>query len=79
MNKTKNKTFRFTTEIIPETEVVLNGRYGQPLNMSLDDGTSAKTVKLDTESIIRLQAFLSDYLQNEEVNPSIPFRPSLYD
>lgn len=68
----KNKTFRFTTEITPETEVVLNGRYGQPLNMSLDDGSSAKTVKLDTESIIRLQTFLSDYLQKEEVNPTIP-------
>lgn len=68
----KNKTFRFTTEITPETEVILNGRYGQPLNMRLDDGTSAKMVKLDTESIIRLQAFLSDYLQKEEVNTNIP-------
>ena len=68
----KDKTFRFTTEITPETEVILNGRYGQPLNMRLDDGTSAKMVKLDTESIIRLQAFLSDYLQKEEINPNIP-------
>ena len=68
----KNKTFRFTTEITPETEVILNGRYGQPLNMSLDDGSSAMTVKLDTESIIRLQAFLSDYLQKEEINPNTP-------
>lgn len=68
----KNKTFRFTTEITPETEVILNGRYGQPLNMRLSGGSSAMTVKLDTESIIRLQAFLSDYLQKEEVNPAIP-------
>ena len=67
----KNKIFRFTTEITPETEVILNGRYGQPLNMRLDDGTSAKMVKLDTESIIRLQAFLSDYLQKEEVNTKL--------
>lgn len=68
----KNKTFRFTTEITPETEVILNGRYDQPLNMRLSGGSSAMTVKLDTESIIRLQAFLSDYLQKEEVNPAIP-------
>lgn len=68
----KNKTFRFTTEITPETEVLLNGRYGQPLSMSLDDGVSAKTVKLDTESVIRLQSFLSDYLQKEETDSSSP-------
>ena len=35
----KNKTFRFTTETTPETEVILNGRYGQPLDMSLDEGS----------------------------------------
>lgn len=68
----KDKTFRFTTEITPETEILLSGRYGQPLNMSLDDGVSAKTIRLDTESIIRLQAFLSDYMQKEEADSSIP-------
>lgn len=73
----KDKTFRFTTEITPETEVLLKGRYGKPLSMSLDDGVSVKTVKLDTESVIRLQTFLSDYLQKEEVNPSAPlFEPT---
>ena len=66
-----NKTFRFTTEITPETEVLLNGRFGKPLTMTLDDGASSKTVKLDTESIVRLQAFLSDYLQ-EDVKPFAP-------
>ena len=68
----QNKNFHFKTTIDPETEVILNGRYGQPLNMYLDDGSSTKMVKLDTESILRLQAFLSDYLQKEEVNPNIP-------
>ena len=34
--------------------------------MSLDDGASTKTVKFDTESVIRLQAFLSDFLQKED-------------
>lgn len=67
-----NKSFRFTTEITPETEVFLCGRYGKPLSMSLNDGVSTKTVKLDAESIIRLQAFLSDYLQKEDVNPCAP-------
>ena len=71
----KNKTYRFTTEITPETEVILSGRYGQPLSMSLDDGTTGKkTVMLDTESVIRLQAFLSDYLLKEE--PAVSTAPA---
>lgn len=67
-----NKTFRFTTEITPETEILLSGRKGQPLSMSLDDGRSPKTVRLDTGSVIRLQAFLSDYLQEEASAPTAP-------
>ena len=68
----KIKSFRFTTAITPETGVLLNGRHGQPLSMSLDDGASSKTVVLDTESVIRLQAFLSDYLQKEEASSTVP-------
>ena len=67
-----NKYFRFTTEITPETEVSLSGCYGKPLSMSLDDGISAKSVKLDTDSIIRLQAFLADYLQKEDEASNVP-------
>ena len=66
------KSFQFTTEITPETDVILSGRQGHPLSMSLDDGSSVKTVKLDTESIIRLQTFLSDFLQKEEAGPAAP-------
>ena len=65
-----NKSFRFTTDITPETEILLSGRNGQPLSMSLDDGHSSKTVRLDMASIIRLQAFLADYLQVEVSTPS---------
>ena len=69
---TKNKTFRFTTEITPETEIFLSGRSGEPLTMSLADERSSKTVRLDTESVIRLQAFLSDFLQKEEASSPAP-------
>jgi len=69
---TKNKTFRFTTEITPETEILLSGRSGEPLTMSLADERSSKTVRLDTESVIRLQAFLSDFLQKEEASSPAP-------
>lgn len=72
MKANKNKSFRFTTEITPETEILLSGRNGQPLSMSLDDGRSSKTVRLDTASVIRLQAFLSDYLQEEAPTSSAP-------
>lgn len=73
----KSKNFHFTTEITPETDVYLSGRYGEPLGLRLDDGVSAKSVKLDTESIIRLQAFLSDYLQKEDVDSHAPaFEPT---
>ncbi|MBQ2485673.1 MAG: hypothetical protein II518_01250, partial [Candidatus Methanomethylophilus sp.] len=68
----KNKTFRFTTEITPETEIRLSGRYGQPLSMSFTDERSTKAVRLDTASIIRLQTFLSDYLQKEESASTAP-------
>lgn len=40
---TKNKTFRFTTEITPETEILLSGRSGEPLTMSLADEGSTTT------------------------------------
>ena len=33
----KNKSFRFRTDITPETEVILSGRHGQPLTISLDE------------------------------------------
>ena len=68
----KNKTFRFTTGIAPEIEISLSGRNGSPLEMSLNDGHSSTTVNLDTESIVRLQAFLSDYLQEEDDKPKAP-------
>ena len=70
---TKNKTFRFTTEITPETEILLSGRCGEPLTMSFADERSSKTVRLDTDSVIRLQAFLSDFLQKEEASSPAPF------
>ena len=68
-----NKKYSFRTEITPETEILLSGRSGNPLSMSFDDGLSSKTVVLYTESIIRLQTFLSDYLQKQE---SVPMAPS---
>ena len=69
---TRSKSFRFTTEITPETEILLSGRSGEPLSMSLSGDGSSKTVRLDTESVIRLQAFLSDYLHREEASPAAP-------
>lgn len=33
----KNKSYSFTTEITPETEVLLSGRHGQPLTMRFTD------------------------------------------
>lgn len=68
----KNKTFRFSTQITPETEILLNGRSGQPLSISFTDELSSKRVCLDTESIIRLQAFLSEFLQKEESASTAP-------
>ena len=68
----KKKTYKFTTDITPEINVCLNGCYGHPLSLCLDDGTSSVTVKLDTQSIIGLQDFLADYLQKDEVYPYAP-------
>ena len=69
----KNKSYSFTTEITPETEVLLSGRHGQPLTMRFTDASSSMSVTMDTESIIRLQAFLSDYLlQEDTVNAAAP-------
>lgn len=62
----KNKFFRFTTAITPETDVELSGRYGKPLKMTLTGEGCAKTVLMDQESILQLQAFLADYLIPEE-------------
>ena len=64
------KTFRFITESTPQTEITLNGRYGKPLSMNVSDGSASKTIVLDTESVIRLQTFLSDYLQTAETASS---------
>lgn len=74
----KNKTYQFTTEIAPETKIVLSGRYGRALKMSLDDGSASKTIILDTDSIIRLQTFLSDYLlRDEPANSTAPtYKPT---
>ena len=63
---TKDKFFRFTTAITPETDVELSGRNGKPLKMTLTGEGSVKTVMMDKESILQLQAFLSDYLVPEE-------------
>lgn len=68
----KTKSYRFSTEITPETQILLGGRTGGPLSLSLDDGISVKAVRLDTESIIRLQTFLSDFLQEEEISTNVP-------
>lgn len=73
----QRKTYRFTTEITPETEVILSGRSGYPLTMSLNDGSAAKTVVLDTESVIRLTSFLSDFLQKQDTTPLAPsYKPT---
>lgn len=68
----KNKSYSFTTEITPETEVLLSGRNGQPLTMRFTDASSSMSVTMDTESIIRLQAFLSDYLLQDDVVNAVP-------
>ena len=68
----KNKSYSFTTEITPETEVLLCGRHGQPLTMRFTDASSSMSVTMDTESIIRLQAFLSDYLLQEDAVNAAP-------
>lgn len=70
----RTKSFRFTTGISPETEITLSGRRGAPLTLNIDDRRDARSIRLDTESVIRLQAFLSDYLQ-EDASPS-PKAPS---
>ena len=68
----KNKSYSFTTEITPETEVLLSGRHGQPLTMRFTDASSSMSVTMDTESIIRLQAFLSDYLLQYDAVNAVP-------
>lgn len=68
----KNKSYSFTTEITPETEVLLSGRHGQPLTMRFTDASSSMSVTMDTESIIRLQAFLSDYLLQDDAVNAVP-------
>ena len=68
----KNKSYNFTTEITPETEVLLSGRHGQPLTMCFTDASSSMSVTMDTESIIRLQAFLSDYLLQDDAVNAVP-------
>ena len=67
-----NKSYSFTTEITPETEVLLSGRHGQPLTMRFTDASSSMSVTMDTESIIRLQAFLSDYLLQDDAVNAVP-------
>ena len=68
----KNKSYSFTTEITPETEVLLSGRHGQPLTMRFTDASSSMSVTMGTESIIRLQAFLSDYLLQDDAVNAVP-------
>ena len=73
----KIKSYSFTTEITPETEVLLSGRHGQPLTMRFTDASSSMSVTMDTESVIRLQAFLSDYLlQDDAINAAPVYVPT---
>ena len=62
----KKKTYSFITETAPETEIMMSGRFGQPLDMRFSSSQGQMAVTLDTESIIRLQAFLNDYLEDSE-------------
>ena len=68
----RNKTYSFTTEIQPEAEILLSGSHGKPLTMSITDPTSSKSVVMDTDSVTRLQAFLTDYLTRDEVSSTAP-------
>lgn len=75
----KKKKFTFSTETTPTTEITMSGRYGQPLDLSLSSSKGELIVSLDPESIIRLQAFLTDYLQDsgdEDAECKKIFRPT---
>ena len=67
-----NKSYSFLTTQHPETEIYLSGRPGYPLNLSFTSEGNTSTIKLDTESIIRLQTFLEDYLKDNEQSSKTP-------
>ena len=73
----KKKTFRFSTSITPISEISLSGFSGQPLEMTLKSNGPAKTIKMDLESVLKLQTFLSDYLNPEErPSQAVEYRPT---
>jgi len=68
----KSKTYRFTTGIQPEAEITLKGSHGSPLTMSITDLSSTKSVVMDTDSVMKLHTFLSDYLSKDEAPSTAP-------
>ena len=68
----KSKAFRFMTSVVPMTVFSLSGRSGKPLEMTLAGEGGSKTVRLDMESILKLQSFLADYLNREEQPANAP-------
>ena len=60
------------TSVVPMTEFSLSGRSGKPLEMTLAGESGSKTVRLDMESILKLQSFLADYLNREEQPANAP-------
>lgn len=69
----KSKAFRFTTSVVPMTEISLSGRSGKPLEMTLSGEGVSKTIRMDIESVLKLQAFLVDYLNQDEQPASTPY------
>lgn len=75
----KQKTFSFSTETEPATEITLAGRFGERLEMSLSSSTGQMQVSLDLDSVIRMEAFLADYLlgsDEDEVGEKKYFQPT---
>ncbi len=68
----KIKSFQFTTGIDPKTELHFSGASGKPLEISFASKETSARFMLDTDSVLRLQAFLADYLQPEDNNNHAP-------
>lgn len=75
----KLKTFSFSTDTNPATEITLTGRFGERLDMSLSSSTGQMRISLDPDSVIRMEAFLADYLlgsDEEEIEEKKYFQPT---
>lgn len=75
----KIKTFSFSTDTNPATEITLTGRFGERLDMSLTSSAGQMRISLDLDSVIRMETFLADYLldsDEEEIVEKKYFQPT---